>query len=353
MRSHGRNGPPWTSTCRSSCSGFLGLAFTVFSLVSSSILAPRKKPTLAKLAPYECGIVPNREPPQRFPVRFYLVSMIFIIFDIEIVFLYPWAIVFKQIATFGLIEVIVFAAVVFVSFLYLISNGARPGVRPRHSGRGCPLGRRIRRSLASARPPKTQVRRHGHGTRGPPAQLFDRPHGGHGQVGPAQQRLAGHLWLACCAIEMMSVGAADYDISRLGMEVFRASPRQADLMVVAGRVSQKMAPVLRQVYDQMMEPKWVISMGVCASTGGMFNNYAIVQGVDQIVPVDVYAPGCPPSPETLLHAILTLHEKIRTGEITRRPEDQLPLVSKRRGLGARGTQRRAGGYTAVSDSESD
>ena len=124
--------------------------------------------------------------------------------------------------------------------------------------------------------------------------------------------------LACCAIEMMSVGAADFDISRFGMEVFRGSPRQADLMIVAGRVSQKMAPVLRQVYDQMMEPKWVISMGVCASTGGMFNNYAIVQGVDQIVPVDVYAPGCPPSPEMLLHAILTLHEKIRTGEITRR-----------------------------------
>ena len=124
--------------------------------------------------------------------------------------------------------------------------------------------------------------------------------------------------LACCAIEMMAAGAADFDISRFGMEVFRASPRQADLMIVAGRVSQKMAPVLRQVYDQMMEPKWVISMGVCASTGGMFNNYAIVQGVDQIVPVDVYAPGCPPSPETLLHAILTLHEKIRTGEITRR-----------------------------------
>ena len=95
------------------------------------------------------------------------------------------------------------------------------------------------------------------------------------------------------------------------MEVFRASPRQADLMIVAGRVSQKMAPVLRQIYDQMMEPKWVISMGVCATTGGMFNNYAIVQGVDQIVPVDVYAPGCPPGPETLIHAIITLHEKIR------------------------------------------
>ena len=119
--------------------GFLGLAFTVFSLVSSSMLAPRKKPTLAKLAPYECGIVPNREPTQRFPVRFYLVSMIFIIFDIEIVFLYPWAIVFHQIATFGLIEVIVFAAVVFVSFLYLISNGALTWGPPTTLRSGIPL----------------------------------------------------------------------------------------------------------------------------------------------------------------------------------------------------------------------
>ena len=124
--------------------------------------------------------------------------------------------------------------------------------------------------------------------------------------------------LACCAIEMMATGAAHFDLARFGMGVFRASPRQADLMIVAGRVSQKMAPVLRQVYDQMMEPKWVLSMGVCASSGGMFNNYAIVQGVDQIVPVDVYSPGCPPGPETLMHSILTLHEQVRTGEIMRR-----------------------------------
>jgi NADH-quinone oxidoreductase subunit B len=124
--------------------------------------------------------------------------------------------------------------------------------------------------------------------------------------------------LACCAIEMMATGAAHYDLSRFGMEVFRASPRQADLMIVAGRVSQKMAPVLRQVYDQMMEPKWVLSMGVCASSGGMFNNYAIVQGVDQIVPVDVYTPGCPPGPQTLMHGILTLHGLIRSGELTQR-----------------------------------
>ena len=95
---------------------------------------------------------------------------------------------------------------------------------------------------------------------------------------------------------MMATGAGRYDLARFGMEVFRASPRQADLMIVAGRVSQKMAPVLRQIYDQMPEPKWVLAMGVCASSGGMFNNYAIVQGVDHIVPVDMYLPGCPPRP---------------------------------------------------------
>ena len=123
--------------------------------------------------------------------------------------------------------------------------------------------------------------------------------------------------LACCAIEMMGTGAAHNDLARFGMEVFRASPRQADLMIVAGRVSQKMAPVLRQVYDQMAEPKWVISMGACASTGGMFNNYALVQGVDEIVPVDVYVPGCPPGPQSLMHGILTLQDKIMSGEIRR------------------------------------
>jgi NADH-quinone oxidoreductase subunit B len=125
----------------------------------------------------------------------------------------------------------------------------------------------------------------------------------------------GSLWpatfgLACCAIEMMTTGAPRFDLARFGMEVFRASPRQADLMIVAGRVSQKMAPVLRQIYDQMVEPKWVLAMGVCASSGGMFNNYAIVQGVDHVVPVDIYLPGCPPRPEMLINAILMLHEQI-------------------------------------------
>lgn len=127
----------------------------------------------------------------------------------------------------------------------------------------------------------------------------------------------GAMWpllfgLACCAIEMMSTQGSNYDLSRFGMELNRASPRQSDLIIVAGRVTRKMAPVLRQLYDQMSSPKYVISMGDCASCGGVYNNYAIVQGVDEIIPVDVYVAGCPPRPEQLIHGILTLQEKIKT-----------------------------------------
>lgn len=130
------------------------------------------------------------------------------------------------------------------------------------------------------------------------------------------QMRANALWpltfgLACCAIEMMSTVAARFDLARFGSEAFRATPRQADVMIIAGRLSKKMAPVLRQIYDQMPEPKWVISMGACASSGGVYNNYAIVQGADQVVPVDVYVPGCPPSPDALIYAVMKLQNKIK------------------------------------------
>jgi NADH-quinone oxidoreductase subunit B len=119
--------------------------------------------------------------------------------------------------------------------------------------------------------------------------------------------------LACCAIEMMSIVSSRYDIARFGAEVFRSSPRQADLLIVSGRVAHKMAAPLRQIYDQMLEPKWVIAMGACASSGGMFNNYTTLQGVDKIVAVDIHVPGCPPRPEALMEGIVRLHEKVMAG----------------------------------------
>lgn len=143
----------------------------------------------------------------------------------------------------------------------------------------------------------------------------------------------GSMWpllfgLACCAIEMMAVYMPRFDLARFGMEVYRATPRQADLMFISGRVSRKMAPVVRQLYEQMLEPKWVIAMGDCAACGGIYNNYAILQGVDEIIPVDVYVAGCPPRPEALMDGILKLHAKIKNGE----PKGQIRIE----GFGLRG-----------------
>jgi NADH-quinone oxidoreductase subunit B len=136
--------------------------------------------------------------------------------------------------------------------------------------------------------------------------------------------------LACCAIEIFSVGGPRHDMARFGMERASASPRQADLLIISGRVSQKMAPVVRRLYDQMSDPKWVIAMGVCASSGGMFNNYAVVQGVDHILPVDMYLPGCPPRPEMLFDAILKLHDKIQNTKLGRHRELEITELENRR-----------------------
>ena len=131
--------------------------------------------------------------------------------------------------------------------------------------------------------------------------------------------------LACCAIEMMGAQGSNYDLSRFGMEINRASPRQADLIIVAGRVSRKLAPVIRRLYDQMSNPKWVIAMGDCASCGGVFNNYAIVQGVDEVIPVDVYVAGCPPRPEALIDGIMQLHSKVERMKLDGSLRERAPI----------------------------
>lgn len=120
--------------------------------------------------------------------------------------------------------------------------------------------------------------------------------------------------LACCAIEMMNLVSPRYDMAQFGGEVFRSSPRQADLLIVSGRLSHKMVPVIETVYRQMPDPKWVVAMGACASSGGVFDNYAIVQGVDEVLPVDIYVPGCPPTPDAVIHAVLKLHDAVLSGK---------------------------------------
>src|SRR6266571_2130516 len=213
-------------------------------MVMSFVFATRPdRRTRARTVPFESGVSKGPPDVRRFTISFYLTAMLFIVFDIEIVFLYPLAVVFHALAWFGFVE--------FAFFLVILAQ-------------------------SKSMWPDT-------------------------------------FGLACCAIEMMAIVSSRYDIARFGMEAFRASPRQADLLIVSGRVAHKMAAPLRQIYDQMLEPKWVIAMGACASSGGMFNNYTTLQGVDKIVAVDVHVPGCPPRPEALMEGIIRLHEKMLAG----------------------------------------
>ena len=223
-----------------------------------------------------------------------MVAMLFVVFDLEAVFIFPWAVSFDALGLFGFVEMMIFIV------LLLMAMPTR--------GRKAPLNGSDRRSLRQeclhdiARLP-LQL--------GAPLILWWLQFG-----------------LACCAIEMIAASMPRFDLAeRFGM-LYRASPRQADLMIVAGTVTKKMAPIVRTLYDQMPDPKWVLSMGSCANVGGPFDTYAVVQGVDQVVPVDVYVPGCPPTPEALYYGILELQNKVIKYETMAKKQGTPPSATR-------------------------
>ena len=277
----------------------VGLLFATLNL-----MVGRRAPNRSKVEPYECGLPSDVQRGFRFGISFYLVAMLFILFDIEVIFLYPIAVQLRAFGTFAMIETVVFVVLLLDRVRVRLAPGsARVEIKReplsnlrvrQHQARDLLRGDMDDEELeryVEERVLTTTVER---------------------AVGWAQGNSIYPLTfgLACCAIEMMSIVGARLDIARFGFEAFRASPRQADLIILSGRVSIKMAPVIRRIWDQMLEPKWAISMGACCSSMGVFNNYALVPS-DKFMPISVHVPGCPPRPEALMHGILRLRDRIQ------------------------------------------
>ena len=287
------------------------------ALLVAPFIVAFKAPDAEKLSPYECGFDPFDDARMRFDARFYLVSLLFIIFDLEVAFLFPWAIVFHDLGALG-----------FWSMMLFLGRADRR-LRLRMEQGSAGMGLTASPIVAPA-PRASSIRATGKPIGADDAyfgaisdELADKGFLVTSTDDLIQWARTGSLmWmtfgLACCAVEMMQLSMPRYDVERFGFAP-RGSPRQSDVMIVAGTLTNKMAPALRKVYDQMPEPRYVISMGSCANGGGYYHySYSVVRGCDRIVPVDIYVPGCPPTAEALLYGVLMLQKKIRrTGTIER------------------------------------
>ena len=303
---------------------FIGIAAVIaLALMAAPFLLAYKQPDKEKLSPYECGFEPFDDARMKFDVRFYLVAMLFIIFDLEAVFLFPWALTFKEIGDIGFWAMMVFLAELTIGLIYAWKKRSpRMGLITKP-----PFNNEMNWS-----PEMEQGLRDANGQIMRADDPFFNELSGNltdqGFVVAAYEdliqwaRTGSLMWmtfgLACCAVEMMQASMPRYDVERFGFAP-RASPRQSDVIIVAGTLTNKMAPAIRKVYDQMPEPRYVISMGSCANGGGYYHySYSVVRGCDRVLPVDVYVPGCPPTAEALVYGILLLQKKIRrTGTIER------------------------------------